>query len=67
MNAKFEWFGFSVARKHVYFYILLVAASLLANTVKDQLVGSPRETDQALRHLTHMQEQMAEVEAMALR
>lgn len=37
MNAKFEWLGLSVARKHVYFYTLLITASLCAHTVKDSL------------------------------
>lgn len=51
MNAKFQWFGFSVARKHIYFYTLLIATSLFANTLKDSLLGGPviaSETTQQL-------------------
>ena len=39
MNAKFEWFGLSVARRHVYFYLALIATSLCAHSVKDSLLG----------------------------
>jgi hypothetical protein len=38
MNTKLEWFGFSVARKHVYFYSLLILGSIFANTMKEQLL-----------------------------
>jgi hypothetical protein len=62
MNSKFEWFGFSVARKHVYFYTALIAATLVANTVKDQFIGH-RQPDPAFSQLHKLKEQMAEFEA----
>jgi len=62
MNAKFEWFGFSVARKHIYFYTLLIAATVFANSMKDQFVS--HQPDPALNHLKKVQEQMAEAEAI---
>ncbi|MCI0746007.1 MAG: hypothetical protein L0Y58_11425 [Verrucomicrobia subdivision 3 bacterium] len=42
MDARFEILGFSVARKHAYFYALLLLATLFANTVKEFVPG---ETD----------------------
>jgi hypothetical protein len=62
MNAKFEWLGFSVARKHVYFYSLLIAATVFVNSMKDQFIS--HQPDPALRHLQKVQEQMAETEAI---
>lgn len=62
MNAKFEWLGFSVARKHVYFYTLLIAATVFVNSMKDQLVS--HQPDPALSHLQKVQEQIAEAEAI---
>jgi hypothetical protein len=62
MNAKFEWLGFSVARKHVYFYTLLIAATVFVNSMKDQLIN--HQPDPALSHLQKFQEQMAEAEAI---
>ena len=62
MNAKFEWLGFSVARKHVYFYTLLIAATVFVNSMKDQLIS--HQPDPALRHLQKVQEQIADAEAI---
>lgn len=66
MNAKFEWFGFSVARKHVYFYSLLLAGSMFANTMKEQLLGGSPERDAALVELNQMSEKVAALEAAPL-
>ena len=57
MNAKFQWFGFSIARKHVYFYALLAATTLAANSVKYSLIGP---TDVDLAQLTQLEETVAE-------
>ena len=62
MNAKFEWLGFSVARKHVYFYTLLIAATVFANSMKDQLIS--HQPDPALGQLKKVQEQIAEAQAI---
>lgn len=62
MNAKFEWFGFSVARKHVYFYSLLIVASLLANTIKDQFNG-PSEGEKAVAQFNRLTEELAAFES----
>jgi len=59
MNAKFEWFGFSVARKHVYFYMMLLLATLAANTVQDQLAGGSDQDKNALAELSRINEQVA--------
>ena len=45
MNTKLEWFGFSLARKHVYFYSLLIVVSIFANTMKDEIIGHDVETE----------------------
>ena len=59
MNAKFEWFGFSVARRHVYFYLALVATSLCANSMKDSLLGQNVLVDsRATAQLEEMRQQM---------
>jgi hypothetical protein len=60
MNAKFEWFGFSVARKHVYFYTLLVAVSICANSLKSQLIG-PTEAELASSQMTEVQDKIADL------
>jgi hypothetical protein len=57
MNAKFEWFGFSVPRRHVYFYTVLIATSLFANTLKDSLLGGPMLDTAATDQLTQLREQ----------
>lgn len=49
MRATFEWFGFSVARKHVYFYGALLAATIIANCAKDALLGSAEGQEAAAR------------------
>jgi len=59
MNAKFEWFGFSVARKHVYFYSLLIVGSIFANTVKDQFASEPSEMQTRCSELRRLAEQVA--------
>jgi hypothetical protein len=64
MNAKFEWFGFSVARKHVYFYAILLSATLAANAMKDQLVGGPSLDKAALAELDRITEQVASLRAV---
>ena len=59
MNAKFEWFGFSVARRHVYFYLALIATSLCANSMKDSLLGQNVLLDsRATAQLDEMRQQM---------
>jgi len=52
MNAKFEWFGLSVARRHVYFYLALIATSLCANSVKDSLLGESVLDSRTIEQLT---------------
>jgi hypothetical protein len=47
MDAKFEWFGFSVARKHIYFYTLLILCSIFANGMKEQLLPTDSAEMQA--------------------
>jgi hypothetical protein len=58
MNSRFEWYGFSVARKHVYFYTALIAATLFVNTIKTHLIGS--EPDPTVSELQKMTEQVSE-------
>jgi hypothetical protein len=58
MNGRFQWYGFSVARKHVYFYSALIAATLFASTIKHQLIST--EPDPALVELHKLTEQVAE-------
>jgi hypothetical protein len=57
MNAKFEWFGFSVPRRHVYFYTVLIVASLFANTMKESLLGGRMLDTTATDQLTQLREQ----------
>ena len=57
-DAKFEWFGFSIARQHVYFYVLLIATSLAANTMKESLLGSPVFVDETREQLNQWAEQL---------
>jgi hypothetical protein len=62
MNAKFEWFGFSVARKHVYFYAILAATTLAANSVKDSLIG-PTDGELARIQFAQLEETIADAAA----
>ena len=57
MNAKFKWFGFSVTRKHVYVYAMLLATSLFANTIKDSFASPDVE---AAYDVTALQEHLVE-------
>lgn len=59
MNAKFEWFGFSVARRHVYFYLGLTVATVAANTMKAQFSKHPSKSSEAMAHLSRISEQVA--------
>ena len=66
MNAKFQWFGFSVARKHIYFYTLLIATSLFANVMKDSLLGGPVLDSKTTEQLAEFKAQWGETqEALA--
>ena len=58
MNAKFEWFGFSVARRHVYFYLALIATSLCANSMKDSLLGESMLDSRTTQQLAEMRQQL---------
>jgi hypothetical protein len=58
MNAKIEWFGFSVARRHVYFYLALIATSLFANTMKDSLLGENVLDSRTTGQLAEMRQQL---------
>jgi hypothetical protein len=49
MTPTFKWFGFSVPRKHVYFYGALLAATITANCAKDALLGSAEGQKAAVR------------------
>jgi len=62
MNAKFEWFGFSVARKHIYFYLVLIATSLCVNNLKDSLLGAAVFENAATEQLDQWRDQMSEGE-----
>jgi hypothetical protein len=62
MKAKFEWFGFSIARQHVYFYMLLIATTLCANTMKESLLGSPVFVEDAREKMAHWTEQFRAAE-----
>ena len=63
MNAKFEWFGFSVARKHVYFYTMLLLATFAANMMKGQLAGGSNQDKELLGELSQINEQVASLRA----
>jgi hypothetical protein len=65
MNAKFEWFGFSVARRHVYFYLALIATSVFANTMKDSLLGGPMLDTKAIAQLEELREQIEAQDPLA--
>jgi hypothetical protein len=56
MNAKFEWLGLSVARKHVYFYSLLIVGTMFANTMKEQIMPT---------HSTELQSKASELRQLA--
>jgi hypothetical protein len=58
MNAKFEWFGFSVARRHVYFYLALISTSLCANSMKDSLLGENVLDSRTMEQLAEMRQQL---------
>ena len=58
MNAKFEWFGFSVARRHVYFYLALITTSLGANSMKDSLLGQNVLDFRTTEQLAEMRQQL---------
>jgi len=62
MNAKFECFGFSIARQHVYFYMLLIATTFCANTMKESLLGAPVFVDEARETMAHWTEQFRAAE-----
>ena len=62
MNAKFEWFGFSVARRHVYFYLALIATSLCANTMKDSLLGENVLDSRTTEQLAEMRQQLEDAQ-----
>ena len=61
MNAKFEWFGFSVARRHVYFYLALISTSLCANSIKDSLLGENVLDLKTTEQLAEMRQQLENV------
>ena len=63
MNAKFEWFGLSVTRKHVYFYAMLLSATLAANAMKESLIGGSSLDKDTLAELNSITEQMAILQA----
>jgi len=58
MNTKFEWFGLSVARRHVYFYLALIATSLCANSMKDSLLGENVLDSRTTEQLAEMRQQL---------
>ena len=59
MNAKFEWFGLSVPRKHVYFYAMLLSATLAANAMKDRFAAGSNEDQVSFAELSSITEQVA--------
>jgi hypothetical protein len=63
MNTKFEWFGFSVARKHVYFYGMLLAVTFAANAMKERVVAGSSEIDPSVAELSNITEQVASLRA----
>ena len=63
MNAKFEWFGLSVARKHVYFYAMLLLATLAVHTMKDQLVDGSDQDKSSFAELSRITEHVAILQA----
>ena len=63
MNAKFQWFGFAVARKHVYFYFLLLVATFFANTIKTSLVGDNPADSGASREIAEVHQAIMEVQS----
>jgi hypothetical protein len=62
MNAKFECFGFSIARQHVYFYLFLITTTLCANTMKESLLGAPVFVDETRAKMSHWTEQFRAAE-----
>jgi hypothetical protein len=65
MNTKFEWFGFSVARRHVYFYLALIATSICANSMKDSLLGENVLDSRATKQLEEMRQQLENADPFA--
>lgn len=66
MDAKFEWFGFSVARKHVYFYVVLIASSVFANTMKESLLDRDERSRETVRRAVEWNQRLADAEGAAL-
>jgi hypothetical protein len=62
MNAKFEWFGFSVARRHIYFYLALITTSLCANSMKDSILGENVLDSRTKEQLAEMRQQFDNAE-----
>jgi hypothetical protein len=58
MNAKFQWFGLSVARRHVYFYLALIVTSVFANSVKDSLLGGNVLDSRTAEQLAEMRQHL---------
>ena len=59
MNTILEWIGSSAARRHIYFYLALIATSVFANSVKDSLLGQNVLLDsRATAQLDEMRQQM---------
>jgi hypothetical protein len=63
MNARFQCFGFAVARRHVYFYSMLIAATFFANTIKTSLLGNGELDADAARDIAEIQHAVIEVQA----
>ena len=58
MNAILEWIGSSAARRHIYFYLALIATSVFANSVKDSLLGQNVLDSKATKQLEEMRQQI---------
>ena len=65
MNTKFQWFGLSVARRHVYFYLALIATSVFANSMKDSLLGENVLDPRATQKLEEMRQQLENADPFA--
>jgi len=63
MNAKFEWFGLSVARKHVYFYAMLLLATLAVNAMKERSADGSNQDETSFAELSRITEQVAILQA----
>jgi hypothetical protein len=62
MNGTFEWYGFSVARKHVYFYSLLILTSIFTHNLIGPL-NDPGEPDATSTQLRQLAERVASGDA----